>query len=162
MSPRQQPTSTRRKNEGTADSAVGHLTLTTWQDVAVSQTEDGIKAILGNPVMINAYKEGIPGDGKPFPEGSIDCKNRVVKKKSSVSPYFLEVPDTLKSVSFIAKDSKRFPDTSGWEYAQFLCDPASDTFKPYGSDASFGKKVCYQCHTLVTARDLIFTNYPQR
>lgn len=115
MSPRQQPTSTRRKNEGTADSAVGHLTLTTWQDVAVSQTEDGIKAILGNPVMINAYKEGIPGDGKPFSEGSIDCKNRVVKKKSSVSPYFLEVPDTLKSVSFIAKDSKRFPDTSGWE-----------------------------------------------
>jgi hypothetical protein len=27
----------------------------TWQDVAVNQTEDGIKAILGNPVMINGY-----------------------------------------------------------------------------------------------------------
>jgi hypothetical protein len=27
----------------------------TWQDVAVSQTDDGIKAILGNPAMINAY-----------------------------------------------------------------------------------------------------------
>ena len=28
----------------------------TWQDVAVSQTDDGIKAILGDPVMISAYK----------------------------------------------------------------------------------------------------------
>ena len=41
-----------------------------WQDVAVSQTESGIKAILGNPTMMKAYREGIPGNGKPFPEGS--------------------------------------------------------------------------------------------
>jgi hypothetical protein len=38
---------------------------------AVSQTNDGIKAIVGNPVMINAYKAGISGNGKPFPEGSV-------------------------------------------------------------------------------------------
>jgi Cytochrome P460 len=134
----------------------------TRQDVAVSQTENGIKAILGNPVMINAYKEGSPGDGKPFPEGSMIVKIEWTKKQNPVSPYFVEVPDTLKSVSFIEKDSKRFPDTSGWGYAQFLYDAASDTFKPFGSDSSFGKKVCYQCHTAVTARDFIFTNYPRR
>ena len=29
-----------------------------WQDVAVSQTDEGIKAILGNAVMINTYREG--------------------------------------------------------------------------------------------------------
>ncbi len=46
----------------------------TSQDVAVRHTEVGIKAILGNPVMINAYKEGIPGNGKPFPEGSMIVK----------------------------------------------------------------------------------------
>jgi hypothetical protein len=68
--------------------------------------------------MINAYKEGIPGNGKPFPEGSMVIEWS--KKKNSVSTYFVEVPDTLKSVSFIEKDSKRFPDTSGWGYAQFL------------------------------------------
>jgi len=83
-----------------------------------------------------------------------------VKKKNPVSPYFVEVPDTLES--FMEKDSKRFPDTSGWGYAQFLYDSASDTFKPYGSDSSFGKKVCYQRHTLVTGRDYIFTNYTPR
>jgi len=134
----------------------------TWQDVAVSQTKTGIKAILGNPAMIGAYREGIPGNGKPFPDGVKIVKIEWAKKKNDVSPYFVEVPDTLRSVSFIEKDSKRFPDTSGWGYAQFLYDPASDTFKPFGNDASFGKKVCYECHTLVTARDYIFTNYPTR
>jgi hypothetical protein len=134
----------------------------TWQDVAVSQTESGIKAILANPVMINAYREGIPGNGKPFPDGSMVVKIEWSKKQNTVSPYFVEVPDALKSVSFIEKDSKRFPDTSGWGYAQFLYDKTSDTFKPFGSDSSFGKKVCYQCHTAVTASDYIFTNYPPR
>jgi len=46
----------------------------TWQDVAVSQTDDGIKAIPANPVMITAHREGTPGNGKSFPEGS-----RIVK-----------------------------------------------------------------------------------
>jgi hypothetical protein len=120
----------------------------TWQDVAVSQTDNGIKAILGNPVMINAYKEGIPGNGKPFPEGSIIVKIECSRIKNPVSPYSVMVPDTLKSVAFILKDSKRFPESSGWGYAQFLYDAASDTFTPYGSDSSFGKQVCYACHRL--------------
>ena len=42
----------------------------TWQDVAVSETEGSVKAILGNATMISAYEEGIPDNGKPFPEGS--------------------------------------------------------------------------------------------
>ena len=135
-----------------------------WQVVGPSLTEAAnvIRAILANPVMIKAYQEGIPGNGKPFPDGSVIVKIEWVKKKNPVSPYFVEVPDTLESVSFMEKDSKRFPDTSGWGYAQFLYDSASDTFKPYGSDSSFGKKVCYQRHTLVTGRDYIFTNYTPR
>ena len=60
----------------------------TWQDVAVRQTEVGIKAIPGNPVMINAYKEGIPGNGKPFPEGSMTAKIEWSKKKERCVPLF--------------------------------------------------------------------------
>ena len=41
-----------------------------WQDVAVSQTENGIKVIVANPAMIKAYRNGIPGNGKHFPDGS--------------------------------------------------------------------------------------------
>jgi hypothetical protein len=67
----------------------------TWQDVAVSQTQDGIKAILANPAMINAYRKGIPGNGKPFPDGSMVVKIEWTKKQSAESPYFVEVPDKL-------------------------------------------------------------------
>lgn len=133
-----------------------------WQDVAVSTTETGIKAILGNPAMINAYKAGIPGNGKPFPDGSMIVKIEWNKVINPVAPYFVEVPKALKSVSFIEKDSRRFPETSGWGYAQFLYDVPTATFKPYGSDASFAKTVCYQCHTIVKSSDYIYTKYPPR
>lgn len=133
-----------------------------WQDVAVSQVDGGLKVIVGNAAMIKAYREGIPGNGKPFPDGAKIVKIEWSQKKNPESPYFVMVPDTLKSVSLIEKDSKRYPDTSGWGYAQFLYDASSDAFKPYGSDSSFGKQVCYACHTAVAAKDYIFTSYPRR
>lgn len=132
----------------------------TWQVIAPSYDDNDLKVIVGNTVMINAYKEGIPGNGKPFPEGSIIVKISWSKKKSPVYPMATE-PDTLDTVQMIVKDSKRFPETSGWGYARFLYDAASDTFKPYGSDSSFAKE-CYQCHTIVKGRDYIFTGYPRR
>jgi hypothetical protein len=133
-----------------------------WEDVSVSTTDTGIKAILGNPAMIEAYKEGIPENGKTFPDGAAIVKIEWNKAPNPVSPYSVQVPTTLKSISFIEKDSKRFSDTSGWGYAQFLYDPATRTFKPYGADSSFGKNVCYKCHTKVAERDYIFTGYPPR
>jgi len=48
---------------------------------------------------------------------------------------------------------KRFPDTGGWGFAQFNYDAASDTFAPDGCDANCG----YACHTIVAAKDYIFT-----
>ena len=130
----------------------------TWQNVAVSETEGSVKAILGNPTMISAYKEGIPDNGKPFPEGSKTVKIEWMKKKNTVSPYFVEVPDILKSLSFIEKDSRRFPKTHGWAYAQFNYDAASKTFKPSVTGSECG----YACHSTVASRDYIFTAYPLR
>ena len=129
-----------------------------WQDVAVSETEGSVKAILANPTMIEAYKEGIPDNGKPFPEGSKTVKIEWVKKKNPESPYFVEVPDTLKSLSFIEKDSKRFPDTHGWAYAKFDYDAGSKTFKASVTGPTCG----YACHTKVASKDYIFTAYPVR
>ena len=60
----------------------------TWQDVAVSETESSVKAILGNPTTIRADKEGIPNHDKPFPDGSQLVKIEWIKKKNPVSPYF--------------------------------------------------------------------------
>ena len=39
----------------------------TWQDVAVSQTENGLKAIAANTAMINAYRQGTPAMAGFFP-----------------------------------------------------------------------------------------------
>jgi len=129
-----------------------------WQDVAVSETEGSVKAILANPAMINAFKDGTPGNGKLFPEGSVAVKIEWAKKKNEASPYFVEVPDVLKTVSFIVKDSKRFPDTHGWAFAQFAYDASTDTYKPSVTGAECG----YQCHTRVASHDYIFTGYPKR
>src|ERR1043166_9487570 len=52
-----------------------------WETVAVSVTDEGMNAILANPVMIKAYKDGIPGDGKPFPDGSMTAKIEGRKQK---------------------------------------------------------------------------------
>jgi hypothetical protein len=129
-----------------------------WEDVAVSETEGSVKAILGNAAMIMAYKRGIPDNGKPFPEGVKIVKIEWIKKKNPVSPYFVEIPDTLKTVSFIEKDSERFPNTHGWAYAQFAYDTESKTFKPSVTGSECG----YACHTTVASRDYIFTAYPPR
>jgi Cytochrome P460 len=130
----------------------------TWQDVAVSQTEHGIKVVSANDTMINAYRDGVPGNGKLFPDGSKVVKIEWTFKKNPDSPYFVNIPDTLKSLSFIEKDTQRFSDTHGWAYAQFDCDAASDTFKPSVEGAKCG----YECHSTVAAKDYIFTAYPKR
>jgi hypothetical protein len=130
----------------------------TWQAVAPSQTETSIKVIAANEVMMKAYREGLPAKGKTFPEGSKVVKLEWAADKNPVSPYFVRVPGQLKSVSFIEKDSKRFPKTHGWAYAQFLWDPATKTLKPNGTGAECG----YACHTTVAAQDYIFTAYPPR
>src|SRR5262245_12186486 len=54
-----------------------------WQTVAVSKTDAAINAILANPVAIDAYRAGIPGNGKPFPDGSKIVKIHWKPKKST-------------------------------------------------------------------------------
>ena len=135
-----------------------------WQTVTVSQTEAAnvIRVILANPVMIKASRAGIPGNGKPFPDGSKIAKILWTPKKVTDAPFSASTPDTmvdtLKAVEFIEKDSKRFPDTHGWGYAEFAYDAASDTFKPAVSDAKCGAK----CHELAAAKDYIFNAYARR
>jgi hypothetical protein len=129
-----------------------------WKDVAVSQTETLMKVIVANDVMMNAYREGLPADGKLFPDGSKIVKIEWTFKRNTVAPYFVNVPDTLKAVDVIEKDTKRFPDTHGWAYANFIYDAASDTFTPEGTEPNCG----YACHTVVAAQDYIFTAYPKR
>jgi hypothetical protein len=129
-----------------------------WQTVAVSQNGDLIEVILGNPAMINAYQSGLPAVGKQFPDGVKMAKIHWKAKKNADEPGSPTVPGALDDIDFMEKDAKRFADTGGWGYAQFNYDLASDSFKPLGSDAKCG----YACHTIVAAKDYVFTAYGKR
>jgi hypothetical protein len=129
-----------------------------WPVVAVSQTEDLIEVIVANPAMIEAYRAGVPGNGKPFPDGSKMAKIHWNAKTSAEAPAPTTVPDTLHDVDFMLRDARRFPDTAAWGYAQFNYDAAADTFTPLGSGTDCG----HACHTIVAAKDYVFTGYPKR
>src|ERR1700691_2813560 len=121
-----------------------------WQVVAPSHTDaqNVMRVILANPVMMKAYREGIPANGKPFPDGSKIAKIEWQPKKITDAPFSVSTPDTvpgpLTEVEFIEKDDKRFPDSNGWGYAEFKYDAAADTFPPNGNDAKCGAA----CHKL--------------
>jgi hypothetical protein len=136
-----------------------------WQAISVSRNEKVLDVIVGNPVMIDAYLAGIPGNGKPFPDGAKMAKIHWTPKPNEFFPQ-ATVPNKLLNVDFMVKDSKRFADGGGWGYAVFDYDAASDTFKPgtlaskppQGNDAKCG----FTCHTVAKARDYVFTDYGKR
>jgi hypothetical protein len=137
-----------------------------WQTVAVSHNGDKLATILGNPVMIEAYKSGIPFNGKPVPDGARMAKIPWMAKKNEAQPGEPLVPGALHDVDFMVKDSKRFADSGGWGYAQFDYDPASETFKPADTSSTppqeHDAKCGFACHTVVADKDYVFTAYPKR
>ena len=145
-----------------------------WQLIATSQPDDAggcgtskvgcTKAILGNPTMISAYRDGIPANGKAVPDGAAMAKVEWLKARNSSSPYGATVSGAQTEVSFMVKDSKRFQDTNGWGYATFEYDAASGTFKPSKpTTASNARSLCHGCHTAgAKARDFVYTAYATR
>jgi hypothetical protein len=137
-----------------------------WSVIAVSENGGKMAVIMGNPAMIDAYKEGVPGNGKPFPDGARMAKIHWIPKQQETYPGQPMVPGTQHDVDFMVKDSKRFVDSGGWGYAQFEYDAAADTFRPgtlddeppQANDAKCG----FACHTIVQKRDYVFTEYGHR
>jgi hypothetical protein len=126
-----------------------------WRLISVAH-EDGdlndLRAILGNDVAINAYR-----DGKlPFPDGTIIARlawsyipseenNKVFGRVQS----FVAGPPR-NGVQFMVKDSKKYAATGGWGFAQF------NDGKPAGEAAH---QTCFRCHEPAKARDFVFTRY---
>lgn len=130
-----------------------------WAVVSSARTDEVLKVIVGNPIMIKAYKAGVPGNGQPFPDGSKMAKLQWKPKKSTEAPFAVDVPDVFKQAFLMEKDSKRFPKSGGWGYALFNYEQASDKFTvdPTGvSDCGNA------CHTVVKSKDYIFHPYQKR
>jgi len=130
-----------------------------WAVVSSARTDERLKVIVGNPTMIKAFKAGIPGNGQPFPDGSMIVKLQWTPKKSTEAPFVVDVPDVFKEAFVMEKDSKRFPKSGGWGYAVFNYDAASDKYTP---DPKSLSDCGYACHTPVKAKDYIFHPYQER
>jgi Cytochrome P460 len=130
-----------------------------WQLISSSKTDDRMKVILGNPTIIAAFKSGIPGNGKPFPEGSKIAKIQWKPKKSAEATFAVDVPDTLADLFFMEKDGKRFASGGGWGYAQFDYDPATGV---YSADKAGTPECGNVCHVAVKAKDYVFHPYQKR
>jgi hypothetical protein len=145
-----------------------------WQLIATSQHDgtDGcgtaptgcMKGILGNPAMIQAYRDGFPANGKLVPDGAAMAKIEWLKATDPASPYEITVPGEQTEVAFMVKDSKRFARTDGWGYATLSFDAATKRYlpKPGQENPSFGNN-CHACHTAgAKTTDFVFTTFARR
>jgi hypothetical protein len=136
-----------------------------WQAIGISRNDRVMAMILGNPVMIAAYRAGIPANGQPVPDGAKMAKVHWLPKPNK---FFSDTagPGDLANVDFMVKDAKRFADSGGWGWAVFDYNGPSDTFTPgttagtppQGNDAKCG----FACHTVAKTTDYVFTEYGKR
>jgi hypothetical protein len=137
-----------------------------WAVISISENGGRLAAILGNPAMIEAFQQGIPDNGKPFPDGAMMAKVHWIPKKQETYPGPPTVPGAQHDADFMVKDSKRFADSGGWGWGAFEYDAASDTFRPANTSDSppqeHDAKCGLACHTIVKNRDYVFTEYGKR
>ena len=126
-----------------------------WRLISVAREEgkiDDIRAILGNDIAIDTYREG----KLPFPDGTIiariawsfDASEENNKIFGQAQSFVAGAPKN--GVQFMVKDSKKYSSTGGWGFAQF------DDGKP-ADDAVLN--TCFPCHRAIKDRDLVFTRY---
>ena len=126
-----------------------------WRLISVAREEgdlDDIRAILGNDVAVNDYRQG----NIPFSEGAVIARLAWTYESSKENDsafgrqqsHVAGIPK--HGVQFMVKDSKKFSATGGWGYGQF------DDGKPATATAL---KTCHRCHQAVQARDFVFTRY---
>jgi hypothetical protein len=126
-----------------------------WRLISVAREEDplnDIRAVLGNDVAINAYREAM----RAFPDGSIIARlawslDPSEDNNKAFGRFQSFVAGSPKNgVQFMVKDSKKYPSTGGWGYAQFNDGKPADEATHHA---------CYSCHKAVNARDFVFTSY---
>ena len=125
-----------------------------WRLISVAHEAANLndfRAILGNDIAINAYREG----KLPFPDGTIIARlawsyipseenNKVFGRPQS---FVAGAPTNLQ---FMVKDSKKYASTGGWGFAQFNDGKPADRAV---------HQTCFACHQPVEARDFVFTRY---
>jgi Cytochrome P460 len=127
-----------------------------WRVVSVAHeagTLNDIRAVLGNDIAINAYRDGT----RPFPDGTMIARLAYKYVPSAQNNAIFGQQQSFvagdpTNVQISVKASKRFASTGGWGYGQF------EGGQPNPSDALM--RTCFACHTrLDKASDFVFTRY---
>jgi len=126
-----------------------------WRLISVAHEEgklNDLRAILGNDVAIEAFRKGT----LPYPDGTIIARLAWSYDPLEESSQAFGHPQSFvagppkNGVQFMVKDSAKYASTGGWGFAHFndgkpAVDAVHDT--------------CFACHSVVKARDLVFTRY---
>ena len=136
-----------------------------WQVVSISQDGSLIAAILANPVMIKAYLAGVPGNGKPFPDGAKLAKIHWNPKKMETFRA-ATVPGTQHDMDFMLRTARGSRTAAGGDTAcsTMTLHPIRSRPAPWPVSRRRGTtpSVGFACHTSVKTRDYVFTDYGHR
>lgn len=120
-----------------------------WELIGPAQEADPLnelRATLGNPVAINAYRDGT----LPFPDGTVLAK---LAWKHVQSPEFepASIPGAATTVQIMVKDSKKYRATGGWGFGRFINGKSVDGAQ---------HQTCFACHEArVKRHDFVFTRF---
>ena len=120
-----------------------------WELIAPAQEAaplDELRAVLGNPAALNAYREGT----LPFPDGTTLVKSAWEHVPSpEFAPAF--IPGAATTVQVMVKDSRKYAATGGWGFGRFVNGKPVD-------DAQH--QTCFACHEANgQGHDFVFTRF---
>jgi hypothetical protein len=126
-----------------------------WKLVSVAHEAgklDDLRAILGNNIAIDAFRQG----KQEFPDGTIIARLAWGYVSSTANDKVFGQPQSFvagapkEGVQFMVKDSRKYPATAGWGFAQFIDGKPVDA-------ATIGS--CFPCHVPAKANDYVYTHY---
>jgi len=130
-----------------------------WSVVSSARTEEVLKVIAANPIMINAYKAGVPGNGQPFPDGSKIVKLQWKPKKSKEASLRGGCADVFTQASSLKRTARDFRKAADGDTRCSTTKPHRISLRPIPPAP---QTAGHACHTIVKAKDYIFHPYQKR
>lgn len=129
-----------------------------WKVISVNHLRGKLNQLrvqLANDIAYKAYRDGT----RPFPDGSIIAAIHWTNEESEENdkvfkdfnfPLESSVAGAPVNVQFMVKDSKKYPDSAGWGFADFKDG------KPQSEEVH---QACFACHVPAAAKDYVFAQY---
>ena len=126
-----------------------------WRLISVAHEAgklDDLRAILGNDIAIQAYREG----KQAFPDGTVIARLAWAYTPSEENDKVFGQQQSFvagapkEGVQFMVKDSTKYASTGGWGFAQFNDGKSAD-------EATL--KTCFPCHEPAKTHDFVYTRY---